>query len=137
MGSKLQSRDYGTEIGDYQLVKGWVEAHSGDSVFAETLLPPVGVIVERGGEPVGACWVYLSAGIGVGFLEWPVTKPGLGLGESLQIMGFALGVLESIARGHDYGALIATTPAVIGKFLEKDFGFVKIGDRVQLLKRLN
>ena len=137
MENNLTVRSYGEGIGDFQLVESWVNAHAREAVFAETTIPPVGVIVESDGEPVAACWLYLSAGIGVGFLEMPVTRPGTKLEDAVTFLGHALAALEEIARSHNYGVLMATTPKGIGHVLMRKFGYKLVGDRVQLFKRID
>ena len=70
----LQVRMYGEKVGDYQTVSSWWEARHG-APLPETILPPLGVIVEDHIGPRAALWCYECYGIGVCFLEFAVTKP--------------------------------------------------------------
>lgn len=130
-------REYGTATGDWQMVAAWWASHTAERAIVETLLPPVGVVVERDGEPVAACWCHLSAGIGIAFLESPVARPGLRLSETTAALGTALEAIEAICRTHDYGVLFANTLPGIARVLEKRYGFARAGDRVQMVKRIN
>ena len=92
----LTVRQYGAQAGDWQTVSAWWDRS--DGVFAETILPPLGVIVERGGEPVAAMWCYETHGIGVAFLEFPCTAPGLPPGVAASALVFAEHAIVSILR---------------------------------------
>lgn len=87
---------YGTQAGDWQTVAEWWERSSG--VFAETILPPLGVIVEQEGEPIAAMWCYESFGIGVAFLEFPCTKPGIPPGLAWRALSWAEHAIVTILR---------------------------------------
>lgn len=137
MADSWQVRTYGTGVGDFQMVADWWSAHTKEREFVEAFLPPTGIIVERNGEPVAAVWCHLSAGIGVAFLESPVTRPGLCLAETSEAMHVGLDAIEAICRGHDYGLLVANTLPGIALWLTRRRGFVHAGERVQLMKRID
>lgn len=103
------------------MVSGWWQDHCGDELPL-ALLPPVGLVVEADGGPVCACWLYLAAGIGVCWLEWPVARPGLTLRESCAAFSHAVECLEEIARTHDYGVMVAHTLPPIARMM-KGMGF--------------
>ena len=121
---------------DFDTVKAWWEAHSNGRLFAKELLPPVGVIAEVNGEPLAACWVHLSAGVGVAFLDLPVSKPGLPLKEVQIVFSVLLEAIEEICRAHDYGMLQAFTLPGIARHLQRRHGFEHAGTRLQLVKML-
>jgi len=106
---------------DLALVSAWWQAH-GQGEFSARLLPPVGVVAERDGAPAAACWLYLAAGIGVCWLEYPVSRPGLGLGEAKAAFADVVAALEDVARAHDYGVMIAHTLAPIARVM-RGLGF--------------
>jgi len=133
----LTIRQYGEGVGDFQMVSGWLKGHDEEDRFTEVFLPPVGVIVEDAGEPVAVCWMYLAAGIGVGFIEWPITRPGLGLKRAKAALGAAFGALELIAKQHDYSLLVATTSKPLAHAMERFFDFQPVANRVQLIKRID
>jgi hypothetical protein len=122
-----QVREYGSKVGDYQLVAEWRKAHGAE--FPETLLPPSGVIVERDGEPVAAAWMYMAVGIGVAFLDFISTAPGMTPGQSSEAIGHALAVLKRIAKDNNYGVLIGYTFPAIARCAEAH-GFSTVADRV-------
>ena len=95
----LQVRLYGEKIGDYQLVSAWWQARHHEPL-AETILPPLGVIVEQAGEPVAALWCYECFGIGVAFLEHPVTRPNMGLSSAKAALRLAVEACVTVAKGH-------------------------------------
>lgn len=130
-------REYGTKSGDWQMVSEWWVAHTSERSLVETFLPPVGIIVERDGEPVAAVWCHLSAGIGVAMLESPVTKPGMSMAESSEAMDTGIRAIEAICRTHNYGLLVANTLPGIATWLERRQGFLRNGERVQLMKRID
>lgn len=110
--SLYQIRKYGEKVGDYQLIDEWWRVHN-DGQFLENLLPPDGFIVERDGDPVCAAWLYLSAGIGVAFMEWIVSKPGQSLSQSKEAFFQMVEFIKGYARASDYGVVWCNTlPAI-------------------------
>ena len=93
----LHVRIYGEKLGDYQLVNSWWMARHGE-ILHEGFLPPLGVIVERDGEAVCALWCYQSFGVGVCFLEYPLTRPGLSFPEARAVMSCALESIIVVAK---------------------------------------
>ncbi len=92
----LTVREYGAAPGDWQAVSSWWLGR-GD-VFSETILPPLGVLVEQDGERLAALWCYESFGIGVAFLEFPCTAPGLPPGLAWRALSTAEHAVVSILR---------------------------------------
>jgi hypothetical protein len=97
-------RGYGEKVGDYQMVSGWMEER-GMGRLLENLLPPTGVVVECDGEAVAASWLYLCYGIGVGFWEGLIAKPGVTLGMARLACGHCLGALKAVAKANDTGII--------------------------------
>jgi hypothetical protein len=128
----LQSRLYNPER-DCAMVSEWAEDHR-RTPFAKELLPPLGVVVERDGEPVAALWCYMSVGVGIGFLEWPVTKPGLSMRESKAAMKFAVEAIIEAARVHDYHLFRVFTLPGIARVLRSEGWHSEGPDRVPLQK---
>jgi len=119
----LKARLYGEQIGDYQTVSGWWEARHGRPLI-ETLLPPLGIIIEDAAGPVAALWCYQSVGIGVCFLEFPVARPFLSLQKSIEALRFAVEACIQIAKAQgDYSLFRCYTLPGIGRVL-KSMGFV-------------
>jgi hypothetical protein len=92
----LQGRLYGEKAGDWQEVSSWWQGRG--EMFAETILPPLGVVVEQAGEMIAALWCYESFGIGVAFLEFPCTKPGIPPGLAFRGLAWAEHAIITILR---------------------------------------
>lgn len=121
---------------DWPTVSGWADVHAG-SVLVEALLPPVGVIIEHEDQPLCACWLYLAVNIGVCWLEYPVSKPGLHLREAREAFHLAIQALERIAIALDYRIMMAHTLPGIARVM-RSFGFVaEERKKVTVLKHLN
>jgi hypothetical protein len=99
-------REYGSQLGDYQMVSGWSEER-GKGRLMENTLPPHGIIVECDGQAVAASWIYLCYGIGVGFWEGLITRPGLSLASARTACGHCVGALKAVARANDVGLIKA------------------------------
>lgn len=121
---------------DWPTVKAWWEAHQTSRLFEPALLPPVGVIAECDGDPHAACWLYMAVGVGVAFVDMPVSKPGLKLSEVSAAFRMVLEALEAIAKAHDYGVIIAHTLPPIARHLQRQHGFEHTGARLQCVKLL-
>ena len=64
---------------DWDVIAPWFEARPGwVAKDLALLLPPNAWVVEDGGVPIAACWLYLTDA-NVALLEWSVTRPGTGL----------------------------------------------------------
>lgn len=132
--SNFHSRAYGERAGDFQLVEEWGKSH-GCVHFVETLLPPIGLMVEDDHGPIAVAWLHLSAGIGVGIVEHLFTRPGLDLRQAGDAVGHLIGCLKLIARSHDYGVLMAFTHPGIAR-AAMQHGFVRANTNLtQLLLR--
>jgi hypothetical protein len=118
----LQVRIYGEKIGDYQTVSSWWEARHG-APLTETILPPLGVIVEDEKGPCAALWCYQSVGIGVCFLEFPISRPGLGVSASVRAFEMCVEACVRIAKAQgDYSLFRCYTLPSIARILKR-FGF--------------
>ncbi len=117
----LTLRAYGLKTGDYQTVSSWWRARHARE-FPETLVPPLGVMVERGGEPAAALWAYQSAGIGVAFLEFALTAPGQSFGQARAALGHALTGVEAVLRSTGYGLMRCVCQPPMARSL-RAFGF--------------
>lgn len=134
----LTIRLYGAKSGDYQLVNEWWNHHRQEDL-PETILPPNGVIVESDGNPACAVWLHLSLGIGVAFLENPVTRPGLTQREAVKCFAVAMGGLREIAKVHDYGLFIAHAEPGIARVLQRAYGFkmASTAQKVTMIKEVD
>ncbi len=136
MGSDFTARPY--EKKDEGFVSRWWSLHTAERSFLPSMLPPVGIVVEQNGVPVSACWVHLSAGVGVAFLDSPVSRPGLSVkdtaadakqdkpangAEALKFFNWAYANGEKTAADLDYVPM----PASVVALIQKSWGEVKDG----------
>lgn len=116
---------------DAGIIHTWARAHG--TRFIDALLPPVGVIACRDGEPKAVAWMYLCCGIGVGIIDRIFTAGGLGLGESRRALAHCVESLRAVARAHDTAVLYAYVPPVLAA-CSASLGFVEgHRDLVQLI----
>ncbi len=101
-----------------ETVAAWWNARHPDSVFQPAMLPPTGIVGQIDGEICCACWLHLSAGVGVGFLENPVTAPGMAVGLARDRLRVLFAALEAIAKAHDYGVIICHALKSGRRFME-------------------
>ncbi len=95
----LQARLYGEKLGDYQAVSGWWEARHGEPL-AETILPPLGVIIEDDQGPCAALWCYECFGVGVCFLEFAISRPNLSVIAAMESFKMAVEGCIRVAKLH-------------------------------------
>lgn len=122
MGNDLTLRAYGIGIGDWQTVSAWHEARHGKPL-PETILPPLGIIVEDSAGPVAALFAGQYVGIGIAVADTFITRPGIGP-RALRIGRRALDGLVAVLRETDYGLLRCFTSCeTFGRALLR-FGFI-------------
>lgn len=131
MGSKWTAREY--EKHDESMVAAWWKAHR-DGRFPAEILPPVGVIVELDGVAQAALWLYMAVGVGVCWLEYPISRPGISIRTTREAFDCALGAITEVARTHDYHAMIANTLPAIARHLTKSHAFTCRGELTHLEK---
>ena len=90
----LSAVPYGPEHEDL-IQEWWGHRHRGG--FPLALLPPLGVVVLDEGHPSGMIFCYECYGVGVGFLEFAVTRPGMGLRKAGAVLGFAVASCMQLA----------------------------------------
>jgi hypothetical protein len=125
-----QIRVYG-QPDDGQLISSWRQGHGMDA-SPLSILPPTGFFVERDGEPVCVAFLYLSVGIGVAFMEWVISKPGMTYKESAAAFRVLLDFLKLHAASLDYGVIISHTSPGGGEFLRR-CGFVSQGKKESMM----
>ncbi len=101
---ELKLRAYGLGLGDWQTVSGWHEARHGEPL-PETILPPLGIIVEDSAGPVAALFAGQYVGIGIAVADFFLTRPGLSLSAARRVGMRALEGLVAVLRESDYGLL--------------------------------
>lgn len=104
---------------DTALIAEWLRVHNGQP-FEPAILPPTGVIAEDDTGPLAACWIYLSYGIGVAFVEMAISRPGLSLAKSRKAFAAVMGALEEVAKAHNTGVLVCHTLPAVARILKAD-----------------
>ncbi len=104
-----------------EIIARWWTAHTG-RVFQHALLPPVGLVGSDEHGPCCAVWLYMSVGIGVAFLENPVTRPGLSMRKAKLALTTLFKATEEVALTHDYG-LIMCHSKLAGKKMMESIGY--------------
>lgn len=92
---------------DYPTVKEWWEGHGWPAV-PEAVLPQPGIICELNGEPIAACWLYMSNSNGVAMMEWTVANPELAGRDTVRAIEVLTGYVDVFAKEHDYGMILTT-----------------------------
>lgn len=126
---EIEARIYTPE--DLPMLRQWAEFHG--RKLNEEVLPPLGVIVSRGGKPEAALFVYLSVGVGVAFLEHAMTRPMLTPRKARESLMHATSAVVAAARdqGDGYNVFIAYTVPAIARTLERN-GWTPTGQRESL-----
>lgn len=133
----------GVEPGDVDLAEQWWEARHPGSPLPAALLPPLGVVIEDTVGPAGMLWCYESFGVGVGFLEFPVTRPGLSMRAAGTVMALAVCACchlagQSTDPPGEFRVFRVATPGPIARFLTRlGFRFADFGTPLRGLLLVN
>lgn len=120
----LTLRAFGLKTGDWQTVSAWHEARHGEAL-PETILPPLGIIVEDAAGPVAAVFAGQYVGIGIAQADHFLTRPGVGFAAARRAGRRALEGLIAVLRETDYGLLRCFTSCrAFGRVLLR-FGFIE------------
>ena len=92
---------------DYALLDEWWAGHAFPPV-PRAALPRLGVMVERTGEAVAACWLMMDNSTGLGVVVWPVTRPGLAARTAAAALSTAIDFLKGEAVANGYRHLFST-----------------------------
>lgn len=89
---------------DYAVVAAWWHGHGWPPVDAQ-LLPKLGMVVQEHDEPVAAGWAYMDNSVGVAFMEWLVTRPGMRPALSMRALTHVVGSLYHALAALGYTAI--------------------------------
>lgn len=111
---------------DYRLISRWRAMRGEDG---DIYLPPLGVVVMDVEGPCAALWCAEPAGFGCAYLEYPISRPGLLLIESVAAFGLAVKSLIALAgKCHEppgeYKDFRAVTSTPLARILLR-MGFVR------------
>lgn len=121
-----QIRLFGDAPGDLELVNSWRESH-GAPPMPEAVVPPLAIFSELDGEPVAFAACYQSYGVGVCFMEWLATKPGMTLSQSRRAVGHVVDGLKACTRD-THGLMMATCSPGVARGAQH-FGFQVTSDK--------
>lgn len=103
---------------DFDLVARWLDQHGGPMLDSKRL-PPLGIVVENGGQPVAALFAHLAVDRPVAFVEDPISRGGASLADTLDSFRFGLGAMKAALISLGYDALIANTSPPIAHILRR------------------
>lgn len=128
------------EIEDYtQLDQWWKQHHAGAGALPKAVLPPLGVVVEDEFGPAFAVWCYEVYGVGMAFLEYAVSRPGI----SMRLVSNAgalavLSIMEQAGKNIDppaqFSVFSVSTKAGIARVLKR-LGFVGEHECINMIYR--
>lgn len=103
MPGMFTARQY--EKAEYPLIASWWDGHKVQATPAE-ILPACGIVIEAAGVPSAAAWIYFDNSVGVAWLAWVVTRPGLTAKFSEQVLAELLEAVEISAKAQKRTILI-------------------------------
>jgi hypothetical protein len=128
-------RRFGEKVGDFQMVTGWRDGH-GVPVLPETIIPPLALISECDGEAMAFAVCYQSYGIGVCFLEWLTTRPGIPLKDARVALEHVIRALAECTKethglmfGYCVPALAREAKRLLN-FMAYDMPHIKLATRI-------
>lgn len=80
----------------YDTIAAWWKAR-GDTCLPEDVLPATGAVVTRDGEPIAACYLWLTNAYAA-YIAFPVTAPGLSPRVALRAVEMAVDGAIACAR---------------------------------------
>lgn len=104
---------------DYPMVSEWFDSH-GAMPCPKQMLPKLGIIVERGGIPEAAMWLYMDNSVGVCFLERCVTRPGLSVAHASESLLSGVRYMKVAAAEMDYGVMFLRAYPGLARFAKKE-----------------
>jgi len=109
---------------DYPVAVEWWTAHQTTKAPLREMLPKLGLVASNEhGDPHAFAWLFMDNSVGVCFVEFPVTKPGIGLRRARLAFDAILFGLKEAARAMNYGVMIAYTLPAIARELRTRHGF--------------
>lgn len=110
---------------DYPMLREWWEARGRSTVPIAPMLPKLGVIASDDSGDCAAAFLYMDNSVGVCWIEYPVTRPGMPLSETRQVMGEITAFLKQSAAAMGYGLMVAYTLPAIARELRR-LGFAEM-----------
>lgn len=93
---------------------GWRKAH-GMAELPDSIFPRLGVVAVLDGLDSAAAWLYQDNSVGVAFMEWIVSRPGLSLAESKACFARISDTFHAEAKAIGYGLILAHGPHAVAR----------------------
>lgn len=107
----MKSRTFdirGEDAAFYDTLAAWWKGH-GWAPVALCVLPRCGVMIEDDAGPVAAAFLYMeNSGVGVGWMEWTVTRPELPGRQAYLAITMLTQAVREVALALDYGVVMTT-----------------------------
>lgn len=117
---------------DYPVVSEWWKAHGWPSV-PQAMLPKLGVMVERNGDPCLAGWLYMDNSCGVSMLEWVVSNPATPPRDVLRSIEHLTSAIKLCAVQNGYHSMLTSCKQEsLARAYEKN-GFCRTDDSMKHL----
>lgn len=125
------------DAGLYDDFAAWFHDH-GERAVHPGLLSPCGVLVESDdGMQLAVGWLYLACNVGVAWLEFVVTNPGIAPMQSARALRVLFEAAEEVAKELNYSVLLTMTEkAALGSFIEARGFSVNHQNVTQFIKRI-
>lgn len=92
----------------------WRKAR-GMAELPDAIFPRLGVVAVLDGVDSAAAWLYQDNSVGVAFMEWIVSRPGLSLAESRACFARISDAFRDEAKAIGYGLILAHGPHAIAR----------------------
>lgn len=125
---------------EFEMVAQWWKGHN-ELELSQAALPPLGVVVSHEGEPWAAVWCYELYGVPVAELTFPVTRPGLSLGDSTRALLYGImACMHAAGKAHIPQAVFSTfkvsAPKATARYMKR-LGFIEyLTERVPMFLTL-
>lgn len=114
------------------MFSAWSAGHKTAEV-SPNILPRLGVVAVLNGQDSAAGWLYMDNSVGVGFVEWLVTRPGLSLADAKGCMAAVFDALAMCAKDLGYGLLIGHCHPSLHRIATRELGWQDTGGQSRSL----
>lgn len=100
------------------MVEAWFDAH-GVMPCPKAMLPKLGIVIERDGDPEAAMWLYMDNSVGVCFLERCVSRPKLTVRAARESLLIGIDYMKRAAADMDYGVMFLRAYPALARFAKR------------------
>lgn len=103
----------------------------------KSILPKTGIVSEDATGSLAAAWVYLDNSVGLAWLAWVVTRPGLPGRRAPMVLQGLVGCCEAVAEELGYKVMFTMTHRPgFGRWLQREGFTANHSGMVQFFKEL-